>query len=118
MISRLVSKTFNTRNAAHLAHFRTRSYAQHVALGAFYDGIIDKVDAIVEAYQGTHGLIVVSMDAYAIDHTAILEHLQSEMHWIKANREQIANGSPSVLNMLDDLHGLYAATVYKLRFLA
>lgn len=43
MIEQLVSKVFAARNAAHLAHWSTGSYAQHVVLGDFYDGVIYKL---------------------------------------------------------------------------
>lgn len=52
MIEQLVSRVFSTRNAAHLRHWSTQSYAEHVALGDFYDGVIDALDALVEARQG------------------------------------------------------------------
>ena len=57
MIEEFVSRSFALRDAAHLAHWATRSYSEHVALGEFYDGLLDKVDTIVEAYQGCFGLI-------------------------------------------------------------
>ena len=44
MIEELIAKVFEARNAAHLEHWRTKSYAEHQALGDFYDGIIDIVD--------------------------------------------------------------------------
>ena len=37
MIEELVSKVFSARNASHLAHWATKSYAEHQALGAFYE---------------------------------------------------------------------------------
>ena len=56
MIEELVSRVFAIRNAAHLAHWASQSYSEHKALGKFYDGVIDKVDAIIETYQGwNHG---------------------------------------------------------------
>lgn len=40
------------REVAHREHLRTGSYAQHMALGDFYNGVGDHADTITEAYQG------------------------------------------------------------------
>jgi hypothetical protein len=48
---------FLARDVAHSVHLNTRSFSKHMALNAFYDGIIDHADAFAEAYQGRHGLI-------------------------------------------------------------
>ena len=52
-----VGHLFLARDVTHSAHLNTRSYAKHVALNEFYDGIIDLADKFAEAYQGRHGLI-------------------------------------------------------------
>ena len=52
-----IGMMFLARDVTHSAHLNTRSYAKHVALGAFYDGIIDLADKFAEAYQGKYGLI-------------------------------------------------------------
>ena len=52
-----IARAFAVRTAAHLAHLRSRSYAEHVALGGFYDALIGLVDSYAEAHQGLFGLI-------------------------------------------------------------
>lgn len=52
-----IARAFAVRTAAHLAHLQSRSYAEHVALGGFYDPLVDLVDSYAEAYQGLFGLI-------------------------------------------------------------
>ena len=47
MIEDLVSRAFAIRNAAHLAHWATKSFSEHMALGSFYDEVIEKIDGIV-----------------------------------------------------------------------
>lgn len=39
MIEQLVAKTFASRNAAHLQHWRTKSFAGHKALAGTLDSI-------------------------------------------------------------------------------
>jgi hypothetical protein len=60
MIEQLISRVFYARNLAHFAHWRAKgdgSFAKHMALGEFYDGVIDTIDPLVEAYQGAYELI-------------------------------------------------------------
>jgi hypothetical protein len=57
MIEKFISTLFCSRSQAHIYHLQTTSYAEHVALQAYYEGIVDMIDSIVEAYQGKHGII-------------------------------------------------------------
>ena len=45
----------NSRTQAHVFHLTTNSYAQHKALGKYYDAISDLLDAYAEAYMGSYG---------------------------------------------------------------
>ena len=60
MVEDFVGRMFAIRDAAHLAHWAAKgegSFARHKALGKFYEVLIDKLDAYIEAYQGYFGLI-------------------------------------------------------------
>ena len=112
MIEELIAKVFATRNAAHLAHLRTKSYAEHVALGSFYEGVIGAVDSLVEAHQGLFGLIdEVNVKPVKGDIAGIL---REDSDWIEANRNNIANGSDAVANLVDGITACYLSTLYKL----
>lgn len=117
MIEELISRVFATRNAVHLAHWKTKSYAQHVALGELYDGLIDRIDAIVEMYQGAFGLIE-NVDVKPISSADIMEHIGQEANWIEENRSAIAGDVCAIENQIDDLAGLYLTTFYKLKNLS
>lgn len=114
MIEQLVPKVFAARNAAHLAHWSTGSYAQHVALGDFYGGVVDLLDKLVEAYQGNFGKIKVE-ELEDDEQGEVLAMLDRDVVWISDNRTQIANGVPALENIVDELTGLYLSTIYKLR---
>lgn len=116
MIDRLVARGFATRDAAHKAHWKTRSYAEHVALGSFYEALPGAIDGIVEAYQGAKGLISVSFEAVK-PMDDICAHLEAEAKWIAQNRMEIAANIQSIANMVDEVHELYLTTIYKLKFL-
>jgi hypothetical protein len=113
MIEELVAHVFALRNAAHLAHWATKSYSQHQALGTLYDGLIDKIDMIVETYQGAFGLIG-DVKIVVMPKGSITEIVLKELNWIDKNREKIAEKSTMLENLIDDLMQLYSTTHYKL----
>lgn len=121
MLEELVSRVFCTRNAAHLAHWRTKSYAQHMALGDFYDSVIDKLDGIVETMQGSTGSVVGTVKLTDTDHGAkhdMVKCLADDCNWIVTNRDKISKRVPAIQNLLDDLCDLYLTTIYKLKNLS
>ena len=113
MISDLIARVFLTRNWAHEEHLRTKSYATHMALGAFYDDVIEAVDAVAEAYQGVFGELPEFPDVERSG-TSLMEHLQEEVDWIEVNRTEIANEHDGISNLVDAVTAVYASTIYKL----
>lgn len=115
MIEQLITRTFQARDIAHRAHWKTRSFAEHMALGEFYDQVIDKIDDIVETYQGEFGLVgAFGVKVEAMGNTDIVKFLQGESDWIMENRGSIADGSTAIENLLDNLLETYGRTIYKL----
>jgi hypothetical protein len=110
---------FLGRDVAHSAHLNTRSYARHVALQAFYEGIIPLADEFAEAYQGKHGLIGTIPLLSAKKSSNIVEFLQSQLDEIEKKRYDVVDRQDTTLhNIIDEIVGLYLSTLYKLRFLA
>ncbi len=123
MIEQLVARLFATRDAAHLRHWMTTdagSFAEHSALGEFYDGIIDQLDKIVEAYIGRDNAVgdVKPATVRFADKDAVIEHLVAEAEWIEANTAKISKRCAAIENMLDELGGIYLGALYKLRRLS
>lgn len=117
----LVERVFCTRNYAHRAHLGTRSYAEHMALGDFYEGVIDLIDNFIESYQGAFGLLKSEEEAEdqeEIGDEDILKTLQEDVRWISKNRSKVAREIPALENILDEIVGFYLRTIYKLRFLS
>jgi len=114
MIDQLISRLFSTRNCAHLNHWRTQSYAEHQALGDFYDNLTDLLDNFVECYQGNFGIIP-EVKLKNETHGEILKCLESDALWISANRESITDGVDALENLLDEITALYLKTIYKLK---
>lgn len=114
MMEDLISRVFATRNAAHIRHWTTKSYAEHMALGDFYTGIIETVDQIVEVHQGRSGLIDSVKAIPAPNPANIVQHLVTEADWIETHRDDIAERSETVGAIIDDLAAVYRKTIYKL----
>lgn len=114
-----VAMVFLGRDLAHRAHLKTRSYAEHMALGAFYEGIIPLIDAFAESYQGRFNEL---LDIPLVDNEfegEIADILDQQLAWIEDSREEICPRDESAIhNTLDEVVSLYQSTLYKLRFLA
>lgn len=113
MIEQLISRVFYARNLAHWSHWRTKSYSQHQALGAFYDDVIEAVDAVVEAHQALHG-IVGDIPAPSAKGSEILPVLRSDAEWIEQNHDKICEGNRAIANLIDSVTGVYLRAIYKL----
>ena len=114
MISELAQRAFQARNITHRAHWATKSYAVHCALGAFYDDVISAVDAIVEEYQGMYSTRIEPFLVKDIDVKDLSAYLTSEADWFEENRDAIAQGSSSISNLIDNLTSVYTKTVFLL----
>ena len=104
---------------AHILHFQTRSYAEHMALGAFYDEVGDLVDSFVEAFQGKYGLRTKYKAEYelpASDPVAYLTYLKDEVATLR--RAPNFPQDSELQNEVDTIANLINSTLYKLRFLA
>ena len=114
-----VGTLFLARDVAHSVHLNTRSYAKHVALNEFYDGIVDLADKFAEAYQGRHGLIgpITLMSAKKTGN--IMEFLEDSLADIEKMRDEVCKTEDTpVQSLIDEIVAQYLSTLYKLRFLA
>ncbi len=104
---------------AHILHFQSLSYSQHMALGAYYDEVSDLVDGFVEAFQGKYGLLTKYQSDYQLpDNNPVtyLTYLKDEVATLRR-----ASGFPQdseLQNEVDTIANLINSTLYKLRFLA
>jgi len=114
-LAQLAAKVFSDRNIAHRAHWKAKgvgSYAEHIALGEFYDAIVGAIDAIIEADQGMYGLI----DDFTVEDDKpenMAEFIKQGSSWIETNRDKFSKCA-AVLALIDDLTAIYLRTAYKL----
>ena len=111
-----VGQLFLARDVAHSVHLNTRSFSKHMALGTFYDEIIDLADAFAEAYQGRHGIIkeipiLTEEEKYKEPIYCIAEKLD----YIEKNRYKCIPKEDSALqNIVDEVVGEFLTLIYKL----
>ena len=103
---------------AHILHLRSRSYAEHVALGEFYQALPELVDAVVEATQGRTGELIDYPVQYYAPASTGLEELEMLKDYIDEERQK--DGIPQdseIQNLIDEIASQVDSTLYKLRFL-
>lgn len=99
----------------HFFHWSTDSYAKHIALGDYYDGIVELTDAYVEAYMGAYEQITSFPDVYHKPKDPI-KYLQSLQKFIKEARNDLPKDE-QLCNLVDAIADLVDSTTYKLRYL-
>jgi len=106
---KFIGMLFQSRDAMHIAHLQTTSFAEHKALNHYYDGILDLTDKFSEVYFGrnkrTEIIIPESKNMEAIS------HLKDMQKMIDGERE---NYSSELQNIMDEMLGLINQTLYLL----
>lgn len=110
MVEQFIKRAFKIRDAAHIEHWKTTSYAAHMALGDFYEAEIDLIDKYVEAHQGAFGVIEDVEDTPK----DIAGMINEEIVWLSENREDITQGVSALENIIDEISGMHMKTLYKL----
>lgn len=120
--AKFFSKLFESREMAHVYHLQVRgdegSYAAHMALGAYYDGVLGFIDDLIEIYQGQYDII----DGYDTIDTSTtkskdkVEYFKEVAEFIKAERKCISADDTHLHNIIDEVLALIYKTLYKLRF--
>jgi len=104
---------------AHILHFQTPSFSEHMALGTFYGEIGDHVDDFVEAFQGKYGLLTKYQADYKLPPSEPVEYLNYLKDEVATLRRLPNFPQDSELqNITDEIAQLIDSTLYKLRFLS
>ena len=116
---KFIGMLFLARDVTHSVHLNTRSFAKHMALQGFYEGIIPLADSLAEAYQGRHGLIGPITLHSAKKTTNVVEFLQDQLDEIESIRYEVVDKKDTAIHkIIDEIVNLYLTTLYKLKFLA
>lgn len=115
--AKIVAILFVSRDQAHREHLKTRSYSQHMALGDFYDQVVDFADAFAETAQGLYGVLSIPYENPVSGPIATV--LDTHIGNIEGLRKAFTKPEEScLLNIIDEISALYAKTIYKLQVLS
>lgn len=115
----LLSILFYSREIAHREHLKTTSYAQHKALGDFYDGIIPLADSLAEAYQGRNGIMkYIPFAVFKLEGQKNCDKIKFLLSKVETERKKLDQKDTTIQNIIDEIVGLYLSTIYKLEFLS
>ena len=110
-----VSVLFHSATNTHFMHLQTKSYSQHVALGAYYDAIVELTDAWAEAYQGVYDIITDYPKDFHLA-TDPVKYLTQIKEFVNDLRKDLPQDS-ELNNLVDSIADQIDSTLYKLRFL-
>ena len=117
----MIATLLHSRSQAHIFHWQTKSqssFAEHMALGTYYDEIVELIDGIVESYQGKYEIITGYKTVEMVNYKST-EQLISYFRELDSNIEKNRKGIKEsyIQNQIDGLQELIFSTLYKLRFL-
>lgn len=116
------SKLFESREMAHIYHLQTKgeegSYAKHMALGSYYEDVIELVDDIYEIYIGQYGPLTnynnITDGEKETDPIVYFENLSS---YITDEKYKVIKESDTHLHsIIDDILCLVYKTLFKLKY--
>lgn len=117
----MISTLLHSRSQAHIFHWQTKSqssFAEHMALGSYYEEIVELIDGIVESYQGKYDLITGYKTVKMVDYKSteqLINYFKELDDNIEKNRKGIKESY--LQNQIDGVQELIFGTLYKLRFL-
>jgi hypothetical protein len=121
--SKFFSKLFESREMAHVYHLSVKgdmgSYAAHVALGAYYEGILEFIDDLIEIYQGQYGLVenFEVIDTASTKTQTPVEYFEDLVMFVKSERNTSLSAEDTHLqNIVDEVIALIYKTLYKLKY--
>lgn len=115
------ARLLNAVTVAHVLHFQQTgpgSYARHQALGELYDELNERIDSLVEDWQGCHDTVIEDYPFAPIekpaDPVAFIEELYE---YVETARADVSDES-HIQNQIDEICTLVSTTRYKLKRLA
>lgn len=99
----------------HLLHWQTKSYAEHTALGAFYEELPDLVDSLAEKIMGKYDLNLTFPKSYYTAAATGKQELEELKEFVMEERKELPQDS-EIQNEIDNIANLINQTLFLLRF--
>jgi len=111
-MDKMIEVVFADADAAHVGHLTTKSYAQHMALGEFYSGVREALDAIVESAIG------LDLPPPEPPKTDIIDQIEAGYVELVEMKDRVCQGASTLENLFDGLLEQYTKALYKLKRLS
>jgi hypothetical protein len=106
---KFIGTLFQSRDMMHIAHLQTTSFAEHKALGGYYDGILDLTDKFSEVYFGRNKRVeIIIPESKNMDSVTHLKEMQKTLD------SERTNFSSELQNIVDEMLALVNQTLYLL----
>lgn len=103
----------------HIMHWVSTSYAQHQALGEFYDGLNDLIDQWAEAFMGKSGVLTKFPSTADVVSSEPIPYIRNYLDEVAVYRRMAGFPQDTALqNIVDEIVALTQTTLYKLTRLA
>ncbi len=99
----------------HLLHWTTKSYAEHQALGTFYQEMPELVDSLAEAMMGKFDQTPDFPQMYHAPAATGKEELEALKDYVEQARQALPQDS-EIQNEVDNIANLINTTLFLLRF--
>jgi hypothetical protein len=110
-VQRYISLLMESRTQAHKFHLTTKSFAEHKALQAYYEGIVPLLDSYAEAYMGKYG----RLGRIAANKRATRPSAKMYFRGLLSNVRSLRLPRDSYLkNIQDEITALIRTTLYML----
>lgn len=118
VVGEFIGTLLHSATVTHFMHLQATgegSYARHVALGEYYDSIVELVDGLAESIQGAYDTII---EEYPSVFTNVVTapdvYIKSLKDYVYEKRAEMPQDS-HIQNEIDGICTLLCSTYYKLR---
>ena len=105
----------NSSPQVHIFHNQTKVYSEHVALGGYYDDVLDIIDRIAETYTALYGEIEGYTSMPYRDYVSkeeTINYFKALYQYVQDNRAMFKESF--IQNIIDELSELIAQTLFRL----
>ena len=117
-MEKLLAYLMHSRTQTHVFHLQTKSYAEHMALNGYYDGIVGLIDGMAESFQGKNGIIEkydnFKLESYK-DKDQLIKYFESLGKTVESLQSKFKD--TYIQNQVDTVSELIYSTKYKLEHL-
>jgi DNA-binding ferritin-like protein len=115
----MVSELFHSETQTHMFHLQTKSqssFAEHMALGGYYTEIGEKLDSLIESFQGKYDILkgYKSYDFKDYKNVEQLIKYFNDLADMVADKRDCCKDT-YIQNQIDGIEELIYSTLYKLR---